>query len=168
MAILSFLNPRKVIESAQTIYQDASNYLFYRKKISVLENEGVFKALNMRTDWLKRTYYVVNLEPETMLATGDLIELEKSRVYESVYKFQGRFADHNLSEIVEITTQRIKDSDFYAYLVTVKYRTLSKAGDFYNAVCASAVVAYLVKIVIQVYINRAEVLLNLSEILNNK
>lgn len=168
MAILSFLNPRKVIESVQTIYQDTSNYLFYRKKISILEKEGIFQSLNMRSDWLKRVYYVINLEPETMLATGDLIELEKSRVYESVYKFQGRFADHNLVEIVDITTQRIKDSDFYAYLVMVKYRTSVKSGDFYNAICASVVVAYLVKFAIYLYMNQADVLQSIGEILNRK
>ena len=101
MGLLNLLNPIEAIDAVRTIVKDLMNYRFYRKQIKVIEAAGIFKTKKMRVDWLCRVYYVVNLEPELQLATGDLIDLEKSRVFESVSKIQGIFADRNLTEIVE-------------------------------------------------------------------
>lgn len=121
MGLLNMFNPVLAIRSARTIIKDISNYLFYRKQIKSMNEQKLFDVVNGRVDYLRRVYYVINLEPETLLATGDLIDLEKSRVYESISKIQGRFADHNLVEIVDVSSKRIKDEEYYAYIVTIRY-----------------------------------------------
>lgn len=134
MGLLDLLNPIEAIGSVKTIAKDISNYRFYRKKIKLIEESGIFKDRKMRVDYLSRVYYVVNLEPELQLATGDLVDLEKSRVYESVYRLQGVFADHNLVEIVDVSSKRIKDSDHYAYLVTISYKVESETSDLIRSI----------------------------------
>jgi hypothetical protein len=102
MGLLNLLNPIEAIDAVRTIVKDLTNYRFYRKQIKAIEAAGIFRTKKMRVDWLCRVYYVVNLEPELQLATGDLIDLEKSRVFESVSRIQGIFADRNLTEIVDV------------------------------------------------------------------
>lgn len=129
MGLISFLNPVNVIKSTGTIIKDFSNYIFYCRQIKKMEKQGLFTEVKGRLDWINRLYYAINLEPETLLATGDIIDLERSRVYESVSKIQGRFADHNLVEIIKVTTKRIKDDTYYAYIVFIKYDMHSKIID---------------------------------------
>jgi hypothetical protein len=121
MKLLNFINPVIAFNSAKDIIKDLNNYVFYRKQIKKMETQNFFKDLNARTDLLRRVYYVLNLEPETLLATGDLADLEKSRVFESVSKIQGRFADHNLVEIINVSSTRIKTDEYYAFLILIKY-----------------------------------------------
>jgi len=140
MGLLNFINPVEAISSLKSIIKDLSNYVFYRKQIKRMNGQRLFDVVGGRVDWLRRVYYVINLEPETLLATGDLIDLEKSRVYESISKIQGRFADYNLVEIVDVTSKRIKDPDFYAYVVLIKYDNSSKVKDFIRVAVFSTLI----------------------------
>jgi hypothetical protein len=144
MGLLNLINPIEAFNSARTVLKDLTNYWFYRKQIKAINEAGIFRTKKMRVDSLCRVYYVVNLEPELQLATGDLIDLEKSRVFESVSKVQGIFADHNLIEIVDVSSKRIKDDDYYAYLVTIKYRVESELSDLVKTVILGVMVYYLV------------------------
>lgn len=144
MGLLNLINPIEAIDSVRTIVKDITNYWFYRKQIKAIEANGIFRTKRMRTDWLCRVYYVVNLEPELQLATGDLIDLEKSRVFESVSKVQGIFADRNLIEIIDVSSKRIKDDNYYAYLVTIKYRVESIFSDIVKAAILGIATYYLV------------------------
>jgi hypothetical protein len=139
----NLINPLSLIQAIKTISLDVSNYLFYRSKILKISNEGFFKDLNMRIDWINRVYYVVNLEPETMLATGELIDLEKSRVFESVLKYEKIFAENLLTELVDINSTRIKTQDYYGYLITINYRFLSKKSDFFTIARWTALIALI-------------------------
>jgi hypothetical protein len=156
MKLLNYLNPVEAFNSAKIIAKDISNYRFYRNKITDLEEKGFLKQWNMRADWIKRVYYVINLEPETLLATGDLADLEKSRVFDSVAKFQGKFADLNLTEIVDISTERIKDSEYYAYLIWVKCKFFSERSDFFRVIVFSIALYYAVNTGLWVYHNNAD------------
>lgn len=122
MSILNIFNPILAFNSAKVVLKDLINYIFYRKQISKIKEQGFFKDYNMRTDWLKRVYYILNLEPETLLATGELIDLERSRVYDSIAKVKGLFVNTNLLEIIEASSKRIKDDTYYAYLVWIQYK----------------------------------------------
>lgn len=144
MGLLNLLNPIEAIDAVRTIVKDLMNYRFYRKQIKAIEAASIFKTKKMRVDWLCRVYYVVNLEPELQLATGDLIDLEKSRVFESVSRIQGIFADRNLTEIVDVSSKRIKDDNYYAYLVTIKYRVDTVLSDIAKAVIFGVLVYYAV------------------------
>jgi hypothetical protein len=107
-----------------------------------METQNFFKDLNARTDLLRRVYYVLNLEPETLLATGDLADLEKSRVFESVSKIQGRFADHNLVEIITVSSTRIKTEDYYAFLILIKYDSKFKVSKLLRVLAFSLIVYF--------------------------
>ena len=123
--MFKFLNPKTAISNLNTLIKDASNLIFYRAQISKMEDQGLLTQFKLRSDILKRVYYVINLEPETLFA-NDSVDLEKSRVFESVNKIQGIFADNNLVEIIEVSSKRIKTEDYYAYLVWIKFKGLSK------------------------------------------
>lgn len=142
--MLDILNPVKAVKSLLSVFKDISNYLFYRKRIKKIDEEGYFKDRKARVDWLNRVYYVLNLEPELQLATGDIVDLEKSRVYESVYKFQGVFATNNLVEIVDISSKRIKSEDFYAYLVTISYKITSTWKDLFRIILLGVLIYLLI------------------------
>ncbi len=141
MKLLNFINPVIAFNSTKDIIKDLNNYVFYRKQIKKMETQNFFKDLNARTDLLRRVYYVLNLEPETLLATGDLADLEKSRVFESVSKIQGRFADHNLVEIINVSSTRIKTDEYYAFLILIKYDSKFKFSNLLR-VLGFALIAY--------------------------
>ena len=142
MGLFSFLNPMKAISSAKTLAKDISNYVFYRRQVKKMNDQGLFKNVNGRVDALRRVYYVLNLEPETLLATGDLIDLEKSRVFESISKVQGRFADYNLVEIVEVSSERIKSDEYYAYLILIKYDSQFRVKDIFRVISWLAILYF--------------------------
>jgi len=152
MGLLSFLNPETAYQNVRDIVKDIGNYAFYRKQISVIDKSGILSRNKMRTDWLKRVYYVVNLEPETLMAS-DSAELEKSRVFESVSKIQTTLMDHNLFEIVEVSTKRIKTQDYYAYLVWVKYRKTTNWKSWINLVAYAGIIYLATVLGIKAYDN---------------
>jgi hypothetical protein len=105
-----------------------------------MEDQGLLSKFNLRVDILRRVYYVINLEPETLFA-NDSIDLEKSRVFESVNKIEGIFADNNLVEIIEVLSKRIKTDEYYAYLVWIKFRGLVKKSNMIQLI--TCIICYL-------------------------
>lgn len=168
MGLLTFLNPKNAIKSIGSIIKDFINYRFYVKQIKKMNSQSLFSEINARIDWLGRVYYVINLEPETLLATGDVIDLERSRVYDSVVKIQGRFADYNLIEIVKVDSKRIKTVDFYAYLVTIKYVILSKWVDVFRVLAWIGIIYILFRYYPYVINNFEHWVTNITSILNTK
>jgi hypothetical protein len=148
MGLITYLHPREVWDSATLLWKDLTNQIFFRKQVDKIKAQGFLEQNKMRTDWLKRMYYVLNLEPETLMVGQDSAELERSRVYESVGKFQGVLADHNLYEITQVSTTRIKTSDYYAYLVVLKCRHLSTWRNFFHVISWSAIALYLVHLTV--------------------
>lgn len=147
MSLLNILNPILAFNSAKVIIKDLRNYIFYRKQISKIKEQGFFKDYAMRTDWLKRVYYVINLEPETLLATGELVDLERSRVYDSIAKVKNLFLNTNLLEIIEASSKRIKDDTYYAYLVWIQYRKNLVWRDIVNVIVWSFLLVKITQLV---------------------
>lgn len=168
MGLLNLINPLEGIRSLKALVKDVMNYRFYRKQIKSIDDAGFFKPKKMRTDWLRRVYYVVNLEPELQLATGDLIDLEKSRVFDSVSKIQGIFADRNLTEIVKVSSKRIKSDEYYAYLVTIEYQIESEWLDLIKTSILGAICYYSVHFGIMVSENWEALNYSISHLLNSK
>lgn len=168
MGILNFLNPVSAFNSAKSLIKDLSNYLFYRKQIKKMSSQNLFSDLKARTDLLKRVYYVLNLEPETLLATGDLADLEKSRVFESVSKIQGRFADHNLVEIINVSSTRIKTTEYYAFLILIKYDSQFKLSNLLKVIVWAILIYFGIDYGIYLYNNLDQVQNSALQILNRK
>ena len=130
MTLLQFLNPVTVWQTALRIIRDERNHRFHNKKMRELDANGALAQFGMRLDMRNRAYYVINLEPETLLMGSEVLELEKSRVLESINLRKPMFANADLAEIIEVKTERIKTEDHYAYLIQVKYRPLAKLQDY--------------------------------------
>jgi hypothetical protein len=128
--LLDFLNPVSFWKNLIGCYKDVANYRFYRKTIKQLESEGLLKEKGMRTDWLKRVYFVINLLPETLLAGGDVDLLERSRVTEAIAERNQVFTKNGILEIIQADYRRIKDETYYAYLIWIKYRWQTVFSDW--------------------------------------
>ena len=120
-----FINPFTFYETAVIIIKNLKNFIFYRTKMSDINKSGILKQTGLRLDRRARAYYVLNIEPELLMMGQDTLELEKSRVFESLSKKKELFETHNLTELIEAKTDRIKTSEYYAYLIQIKYRPMA-------------------------------------------
>jgi hypothetical protein len=129
MTFLEFLSPVTAWRTLGQIVRNEINHRFYNKKMKELEKNGSLNQFGMRLDMRNRAYYIINLEPETLLMGSEVLELEKSRVLESINLRKPMFSNMELTELIEAKTERIKTEDHYAYLVQIKYRPLAKVQD---------------------------------------
>ena len=144
IALLEFLNPVFFWKVLKRVLINAKNRRYYVKQMALLERNGTLKQIGMRLDMRSRAYYILNLEPETLMMGSDVLELERSRVVESVNLRKPTFEKADLIELIEIETSRIKDEDYYAYLIQVKYRPSSTAWDLIHAIGWAALAATLI------------------------
>lgn len=119
--IIDFLNPRSFFERLSLVIRNYRNLSFYKKTMRALDKNGSLKQYGMRLDKRSRAYYVLNLEPEILMLGAEVLELEKSRVFESIGKKKVVLEEAGLTEIIEARTERIKTEDYYAYLIQIKY-----------------------------------------------
>lgn len=129
MTLLEFLNPVNFWTTLRLAVRSAANHRFYNQKMRELDRNGSLKQFGMRLDMRSRAYYVINLEPETLLMGSEVLELEKSRVFESINLRKPMLENAGLGEIIEAKTERIKTNDHYGYLVQIKYRPIATVGD---------------------------------------
>jgi hypothetical protein len=134
MRLLRILSPITVFNKAVSCVKDVINYRFYRKKIKELGIRGELAEKNMRYDWLRRVYFVINLLPETLLAGNDTELLERSRVTEAIAERNQVFMKDGLLELVVADYRRIKSEEYYAYLIWVKYRPVSTISDWIHVI----------------------------------
>jgi len=133
MSVINFLSPIVFWKTINRVVRNFLNQKFYGEKMKALEESGLLKQYGMRLDSRNRAYYVINLEPEILLMGSDVLDLEKSKVYESINLRRPMLDDAELSELVEIKTERIKNADYYAYLIQVKYRPMASGKDLLHA-----------------------------------
>lgn len=129
MRLLNFLDPRSFWERLGLVIRNYRNLIFYKKTMRELAENGSLKQYGMRLDKRCRAYYVLNLEPETLMLGQEVLELERSRVFESLGQKKVVLESAGLAEIIEAKTERIKTEDYYAYLIQIKYRPLTKLAD---------------------------------------
>lgn len=134
MTIFEFLSPADFWRSLKRTVVNIRNWDFYVKRMRRLNQDGSLTQLGMRLDMRSRAYYVLNLEPETLMMGSDVLDLEKSRVLESINLRKGIFEKAELFELIEIKTERIKTKDHYGYLIQVKYLPSSTVWDFAHAI----------------------------------
>jgi hypothetical protein len=134
MWLFRILSPVAVFNKAVFCGKDVINYRFYRNRIKSLGITGELAEKGMRYDWLRRVYFVVNLLPETLLAGSDTESLERSRVTEAIAERNQVFMKDGLLELVVADYRRIKSEEYYAYLIWVKYRSLSSIGDWIHVI----------------------------------
>lgn len=129
MSFLELLNPVIFWQVLKKVLINARNRNYYVKQMRLLDESGTLKQIGMRLDMRSRAYYILNLEPETLMMGAEVLELERSRVMESINARKSTFEKAGLYELIEIDTTRIKNDDYYAYLIQVKYR---KSASIWN------------------------------------
>lgn len=144
MEILNLLNPITFYETLVRCVRNIVNHRFYKSQVKKLKNDGSLKQLSMRLDMRSRAYYILNLEPETLMAGAEALELERSRVFESLSLRKPIFEKAELGELIEAKTERIKTEDYYAYLIQIKYRPSAKFRDYFYALTWLTAAAFLI------------------------
>ena len=163
-----FINPFTFYETAAIIIKNLKNFIFYRTKMSAINKTGVLKQTGLRLDRRARAYYVLNIEPELLMMGQDTLELEKSRVFESLAKKKELFETHNLTELIEAKTDRIKTSEYYAYLIQIKYRPMATVSNHVYVLSwltCLTVIAYWIYLG---FLNYNELQTGLGDLLNKK
>jgi hypothetical protein len=134
MTIFEFLSPIDFWGSLKRAVINVKNWDFYVRRMRQLKQDGSLAQLGMRLDMRSRAYYILNLEPETLMMGSEVLELEKSRVLESINARKGLFEKAELFELIEIKTERIKTQDHYGYLIQIKYLPSSTSWDWFHAI----------------------------------
>jgi hypothetical protein len=149
MTVFEFLSPIIFWAKLKKIVISVKNWNFYVKTMRVLNENGTLKQMGMRLDLRSRAYYILNLEPETLMMGTEVLDLERSRVLESINLREPTFQNAGLIELIEVKTDRIKTDDYYAYLIQVKYRPAANRWEWFHVVSwlsiAFAICAYSIK-----------------------
>ena len=163
-----FINPFTFYETAAIIIKNLKNFIFYRTKMSAINKTGVLKQTGLRLDLRARAYYVLNIEPELLMMGQDTLELEKSRVFESLTKKKELFENHNLTELIEAKTDRIKTSDYYAYLIQIKYRPMATFSNHIYVLSWLTCLGFIAYWIYLGFLNYNEIQTGLGDLLNKK
>ena len=163
-----FINPFTFYETVVIIIKNLKNFIFYRTKMSAINKTGVLKQTGLRLDRRARAYYVLNIEPELLMMGQDTLELEKSRVFESLAKKKELFETHNLTELIEAKTDRIKTSDYYAYLIQIKYRPMATVSNHVYVLSWLTCLTFIAYWIYLGFLNYNEIQTGLGDLLNKK
>ena len=163
-----FINPFTFYETVVIIIKNLKNFIFYRTKMSAINKTGVLKQTGLRLDRRARAYYVLNIEPELLMMGQDTLELEKSRVFESLAKKKELFETHNLTELIEAKTDRIKTSEYYAYLIQIKYRPMATVSNHVYVLSWLTCLTFIAYWIYLGFLNYNEIQTGLGDVLNKK
>ena len=163
-----FINPFTFYETVVVIIKNLKNFIFYRTKMSAINKTGVLKQTGLRLDRRARAYYVLNIEPELLMMGQDTLELEKSRVFESLAKKKELFETHNLTELIEAKTDRIKTSEYYAYLIQIKYRPMATVSNHVYVLSWLTCLTFIAYWIYLGFLNYNEIQTGLGDLLNKK
>ena len=133
-----------------------------------INKTNVLKQAGLRLDLRARAYYVLNIEPELLMMGQDTLELEKSRVFESLAKKKELFETHNLTELIEAKTDRIKTSDYYAYLIQIKYRPMATFSNHIYVLSWLTCLGFIAYWIYLGFLNYNEIQTGLGDLLNKK
>ena len=136
--------------------------------MSAINKTGVLKQTGLRLDRRARAYYVLNIEPELLMMGQDTLELEKSRVFESLAKKKELFETHNLTELIEAKTDRIKTSEYYAYLIQIKYRPMATVSNHVYVLSWLTCLTFIAYWIYLGFLNYNEIQTGLGDLLNKK
>jgi len=163
-----FINPFTFYETAVIIIKNLKNFIFYRTKMSDINKSGILKQTGLRLDRRARAYYVLNIEPELLMMGQDTLDLEKSRVFESLAKKKELFETHNLTELIEAKTDRIKTSEYYAYLIQIKYRPMATVSNHVYVLSWLTCLTFIAYWIYLGFLNYHEIQTGLGDLLNKK
>ncbi len=168
MKLKDAFHPKMFRDTLIMVSRNIINWRFYKKQMKLLNEDGSLKQNGMRLDKRSRAYYVLNLEPEILMMGEETIELEKSRVYESLSKKKLLLEKAGLREIIEARTERIKDDNYYAYLIQVKYRPIATVWNVIYVILWLAVLSVAAYFIVKGLIQYETIIAWLSNVMTTK
>lgn len=146
MNFLEKIKAKAAYAAFTRVIRNRANYKFYKKTMLDLSKNGTLEQYGLRladepkanklikffalaNKYRCQAYYALNLEPEILMMGSEAIDLEKSRVYESLLIKKAMYEEAGLGELIEAKTERIKTEDYYAYLIQIQYRPISTKAD---------------------------------------
>lgn len=123
--ILDYINPVKIYKEVQATLREAFNYWTYIRVVNSLKKSGEFEKVNLRVTELGKAYYVLNLQPELLIyekeGFTELQKLEMTKVKDSLIQYNEFYINHRLIDYVKTGFDRIRDKDYYGYLVWIDF-----------------------------------------------
>lgn len=120
------LNPINFFKALYEMFLEIKNFIFYLKKVKKLDESGELKQRGLRLDYIKRLYFVKNIQPEALLygesESGGTEQFEKQFIADALRQHNDIFTRDGSIELVKVSYKRIKTSDYYAYLIWIWFR----------------------------------------------
>lgn len=120
------LSPINFFRLLWAMVQEIRHLIFYWRKMEKLEASGELKKRGLRLDWIRRLYFVKNMEPEALLygevENGGVETFEKQFLIEALRQHNDLFYKDGSIEIVKSDYRRIKTEDYYAYIIWIWFR----------------------------------------------
>lgn len=120
--ILAYLNPIYQIKTIILTIKEIYLFISYVKTINSMEN--TFKSNGIMKDSKYTLVKGINLKAETLMYGGVGEELERfeiSFVGKEMSKYNDIFLENRILELIKTKANRIKNEDFYGYLVSISF-----------------------------------------------
>ena len=98
----------------------------------------------------------------------ETLELEKSRVLESISLKKSTFETAGLAELIEAQTDRIKTEEYYAYLIQIKYRKIANWLDSVYVITWASIASFLIYWIVQGALNYQAIATAIDNLLHQK
>lgn len=121
--LLNYINPFTMLTTLFAIIKELFTYRVYAKAIERMDKEGVLQDNGFERGPFYSIIRGVNLRPETLLYGEDEQEkFELGFVADNMKKYNELLAKEGVLNLVKANTERVKNNDYYGYLVSIVYR----------------------------------------------
>tara|TARA_R110000751_G_scaffold250586_1_gene350121 strand:- start:525 stop:1004 length:480 start_codon:yes stop_codon:yes gene_type:complete len=120
--ILAYLNPIYQIKTIILTIKEIYLFISYVKTINSMEK--TFKSNGIMKDSKYTLVKGINLKAETLMYGGVGEELERfeiSFIGKEMSKYNDIFLENRILELIKTKANRIKNEDFYGYLVSISF-----------------------------------------------
>tara|TARA_R110002074_G_scaffold67007_4_gene158050 strand:- start:2847 stop:3326 length:480 start_codon:yes stop_codon:yes gene_type:complete len=120
--ILAYLNPIYQIKTIILTIKEIYLFISYVKTINSMEK--TFKSNGIMKDSKYTLVKGINLKAETLMYGGAGEELERfeiSFIGKEMSKYNDIFLENRILELIKTKANRIKNEDFYGYLVSISF-----------------------------------------------
>jgi hypothetical protein len=154
------------IEKDQILERLSNTFFNQNKQIIVINS---FSGTGKTTIAIEYGYKFIennNHHHYAYMIKSDGLKLELE--FESLAKKKELFETHNLTELIEAKTDRIKTSEYYAYLIQIKYRPMATVSNHVYVLSWLTCLTFIAYWIYLGFLNYNEIQTGLGDLLNKK
>lgn len=104
--------------------REIDNYYYFIRQVEVMDDTGVLRHNKLKRNSKHSIYGAINLPPELLLYNSekDLEQLEKTFFGNEMVKISDVFVQYDIIELYDISYERVKTEDYYAYVFNINYK----------------------------------------------